>query len=74
MGYFPSQPENPKEQAKAVTLRNRKQLPEIKCKGKELRVEPKQIQDTVEKSKENMVNQTSEQKKDAMFTFSQNDE
>ena len=56
MGHSPSQTKNPIEQAKAMTLRNGKQLPKIEYKGKELRIKPEQIQDTTEKSKENVVN------------------
>ena len=41
MGHFPSQPENPKEHAKAVTLRSGKQLPEVEHKIEEKRDESK---------------------------------
>ena len=44
IGHFPSQPENPKEHAKAVTLRSGKQLPEVEHKIEEKRDESKQDQ------------------------------
>ena len=69
IGHFPSQPENPKKQVKTVTLRNRKQLPEIECKSKKLRIKPEQIQDKAEKSKQNVVNQTPKQKKMPCLPF-----
>ena len=43
-GHFLSQPQNPREQAKTVTLRIGKQLLEAKHKIEESKVEPKHIQ------------------------------
>ena len=48
---------------------NGKQQSEIECKGKEPRIEHEQIQDTSEKSKENVVNQTPKQKKMPCLPF-----
>ena len=34
-GHFPSQPQNPREQAQAITLRSERNLPDVELKNKE---------------------------------------
>ena len=46
-------------------------MPEIECKGKEPSIKAEQIQDTIEKSRENEINQTLEQKKIPCLPFPQ---
>ena len=40
LGYFPSQPQNPREHAQAITLRSGKNLPDAEVKDKEQEAEP----------------------------------
>ena len=42
-GHFPSQPQNPREQAQAITLRSGKNLPEAEVKNKEQKAELKKV-------------------------------
>ena len=51
MGKFPSQPENPWEHVNEITLRNEKQLPEIKDKDEEPKAESEQLHEKEEKLK-----------------------
>ena len=42
-GHFPSQPQNPREYAQAITLRSGKNLPEVEVKDKEQKAEPETV-------------------------------
>ena len=44
--HFPSQPQNPREQAQVVTLRSGKNLPDAESKNKEQEAEPEITQKT----------------------------
>ena len=60
-GMFPSQPENPREQAKAIMLRSGKQLPEAEIKKQDEGEENKQEQE----QKPGLIEAKKEEKKDA---------
>ena len=42
-GHFPSQPQNPREHAQAITLRSGNNLPEAEVKDKEQKAEPETV-------------------------------
>ena len=45
-GHFPSQPQNTREQAQAITLRSERNLPDVELKNKEQEAEPEITQKT----------------------------
>ena len=69
MGHFPSQPENPREHINVITLRSRRQLPEVDDKIKELKNEPDQLPKEGEKPRSNELDQEPKKTKTPCLPF-----